>query len=289
MNGTSRPIFELTKPLPDLVRVPLRAVAETFDSLGLRYFLVGATARAIILENIFARPAGRATRDLDFGVALSNWGEFETLRAALIKTGTFEETPAVQRLLYRYSPEVKIKIDLIPFGGVEEADSSIAWPPNKDVVMTVAGFEEALESADLVRIENDFALPVASLPGLIILKLFAWLDRRHERRDAPDILTILSEYIDAGNEERLFERDLALFEAADFDLENAGALMLGKDARFVANQQTRVKLEELLNDTVLMEQLLNQMVQSGGRSDETFAHQCESLLENFRKGFLDRA
>jgi predicted nucleotidyltransferase len=289
MNGTSRPFFELTKPLPDLVGVPLRAVAETFESLGLRYFLVGAIARAIILENVFSRPAGRSTRDLDFGVALSNWDEFEALRAALIKTGNFEETSTVQQLLYRYSPEVKIKIDLIPFGGVEEADSSIAWPPKKDVVMTVAGFEEAFESPVLVRIANDFVLPVASLPGLIILKLFAWLDRKHERRDAPDILTILSEYVEAGNEERLFERDLALFEAADFDLLSAGALMLGKDARFVANQQTRAKLEELLNDNALMEQLLNQMVQAGGRSDETFAQRCESLLENFRKGFLDHA
>lgn len=287
MNGTSRPVFELTKSLPNLVRAPLRAVAQSFESLGLRYFLVGAAAREIILESVFGRPAGRLTRDLDFGVALSNWEEFETLRAALLRTGNFEETSTAQRLLYRYSPEVRIKIDLIPFGGIEEADSSIAWPPKKDVVMSVAGFEGALESAVLVRIANDFVLPVASLPGLIILKLFAWADRKHERRDAPDILTILSEYIEAGNEERLFERDSALFEAAGFDVVRAGALMLGKDARLAANQQTRAKLEELLNDNALMEQLLNQMVQAGGRSDEAFAQGCESLLENFRKGFLN--
>jgi predicted nucleotidyltransferase len=264
-------------------------VAEAFESLGLKYFLIGATARAIILENVFGRPAGRSTRDFDFGVALSNWDEFETLRAALIKTGKFEETSTVQRILYLYSQEVKIKIDLIPFGGVAESDASIVWPPKRDVVMTVAGFEEAFESAVLVRIGSDFVLPVASLPGLIILKVFAWLDRKHERRDAPDILTILSEYVEAGNEARLYERDLALLEATGFDLANAGALMLGRDARFIANPQTKAKLEELLKDDALMEQLLNQLVQAGGRSDEAFSRRCESLLENFRKGFSDHA
>jgi len=115
------------------------------------------------------------------------------------------------------------------------------------------------------------------------------VDRKHERWDAPDILTILQEYVEAGNEERLFERDLALFEAAGFDLIRAGALMLGKDSRFIANQQTRAKLEELLNDNALMEQLLNQMVQTGGRSDHAFSQRCESLLENFPKNFLDHA
>ena len=159
MNGIARPVLKLTKPLPNLIQAPLRAVAESLDSLRLSYFLVGATARAIVLENVFGRPAGRSARDLDFGVALSNWDEFETLRAALIKTGNFEETSTIQRLLYRYSPEVKIKIDLIPFGGVAQADSSIAWPPKKDEVMTVAGFEEAFEAAILVRIANDFAPP----------------------------------------------------------------------------------------------------------------------------------
>lgn len=289
MKGTSSPIFELNKRLPDLVRVPLRAVAETFDSLGLKYFLIGATARAIILENVFGRPAGRSTRDLDFGIALSSWDKFETLRDALIKAGKFEETSTVHRVLYKYSEEVKLNIDLIPFGGVEEPNALIVWPPKRDVVMTVAGFEEAFETAVLVRIGNEFVLPVASLPGLIILKMFAWRDRKHERRDAPDILTIVSEYADAGNEERLYERDVALLEAADFDLASAGALMLGKDARFVANPRTRARLEELVKDDALMEQLLNQMVQAGGGSDEAFAQRCESLLENFREGFLDQA
>jgi len=69
--------------------------------------------------------------------------------------------------------------------------------------MNVTGFSDALESSIHVQIDTALVIPVVSLPGLIILKLFAWLDRKHERRDAPDILKIVSEYADAGNEERL--------------------------------------------------------------------------------------
>jgi hypothetical protein len=54
--------------------------------LGFAYFLTGATARDLILENIFGRPPGRLTRDLDFGFALSDWKQFESLKAALIAT-----------------------------------------------------------------------------------------------------------------------------------------------------------------------------------------------------------
>jgi predicted nucleotidyltransferase len=84
--------------------------------------------------------------------------------------------------------------------------------------MNVAGFREALESALHVRVDTDLVIPVASLHGLVILKLFAWVDRKHEERDAPDILKILADYTDAGNEDRLYTDQLPLLEAAGFDV-----------------------------------------------------------------------
>ena len=98
MNNSSRRIFQLRKPLSPLVLEPLKAVAQTANSLGFRYFLAGATARDLILENVFGHPPGRLTRDLDFGFALSDWKQFENLKAALIATGRFEATRAIQRV-----------------------------------------------------------------------------------------------------------------------------------------------------------------------------------------------
>jgi predicted nucleotidyltransferase len=286
MNSTSRRIFQLLKPLSPLVLEPLQAVAQTANSLALRYFLAGATARDLVLENIFGRPPGKLTRDLDFGFALSDWKEFENLKAALISTGRFKPDRAIQRVLYQHSAGISIGVDLIPFGGVQDG-SVISWPPNNDFVMNVAGFREALDSAIQVQVDTDLVIPVASLPGLIILKLFAWADRKHEKRDAPDILKILADYADAGNEDRLYTDELPLLEAAGFDVPIAGARLLGKDARRIANQETVASIAKMLEDPTLKRELLNQLVQASPRSDESFASHCTLLLDNFQGGFTD--
>jgi predicted nucleotidyltransferase len=151
--------------------------------------------------------------------------------------------------------------------------------------MNVTGFSDALESSIHVQIDTALVIPVVSLPGLIILKLFAWLDRKHERRDAPDILKIVSEYADAGNEERLYTDEIQFLEAADFDVTAAGARLLGKDARRISSAETAASLMNVLADASLKQELVNQMIQSGNRTDEFFADHCTLLLDNFERGF----
>jgi predicted nucleotidyltransferase len=267
MNSTSRRISPLLKPLSPLVLEPLKAVAQTANSLGLQYFLAGATARDLVLENIFGRPPGKLTRDLDFGFVLSDWKQFENLKAALISTGRFKSDRAIQRVLYQHSAGIAVRVDLIPFGGVQEG-SQISWPPHNNFVMNVAGFREALESAIHVQVDRDLVVPVASLPGLIILKLFAWADRKHEKRDAPDILKILIDYADAGNEDRLYADDLPILEAAEFDVPIAGARLLGKDARHIASQETSEAIAKMLADPDLKQELEARVVKpiSAGKS-----------------------
>jgi predicted nucleotidyltransferase len=53
-------------------------------------------------------------------------------------------------------------IDLVPFGGVEDANSIIAWPPDRDIVMHVAGFSDALESAVQVTRDDSLTIPVTN-------------------------------------------------------------------------------------------------------------------------------
>jgi len=203
------------------------------------------------------------TRDLDFGFALSDWKQFENLKATLISTGRFKADRAIQRVLYQHSADISVGVDLIPFGGIQEG-SQIRWPPHNDSVMNVAGFREALESAIQVQVDIDLVIPVASLPGLIILKLFAWADRKHEKRDAPDILKIFADYADAGNEDRLYANELSLLEAAGFDVPIAGAHLLGKDARRIACQETVASIAEILANPNLKRELLNPV--SAGQS-----------------------
>ena len=163
------------------------------------YILVGATARDLLLYHVFEIPAMRATQDVDFAIAVENWEIFQKLRTALLATDHFETGRVEHRLLFK-APNGKpeIPIDLIPFGGVAE-DDTIVWPPERDTVMTVAGFEDALAASVRVQVDPMFSLPVVSLAGLAILKVFAWQDRKTNDKDALDLHRVIATYADAGN------------------------------------------------------------------------------------------
>ena len=134
---------------------------------------MGATARDLLLFHVFGIPVTRATADIDFAVAMDSWERFSELRVALLASGHFREGKMEHRV-YVKTPSVKdeIPVDLIPFGGVAEADV-IHWPPDRETVMAVVGFEDAIVAAVHVQVDADLTIPVASLAGIAVLKLFA--------------------------------------------------------------------------------------------------------------------
>lgn len=194
-----------------------------------RFMLVGAMARDLLLSFAHGIPSRRATEDLDFAFAVDDWGAFGDLRAALIAGGAFADVAGVaHRLLFDGR-----RVDLIPFGGLENADGTIDWPPPQDTRMVVLGFREAIGAAVEARLPGDITVAVASLPALALLKLFAWGDRRYVQRgkDAGDLWLLLCTYLDAGNRERLYVEASHLLELQDYDDDLAGAWLLGADAR----------------------------------------------------------
>ncbi len=207
----------------------LRVLDPIARSLSCEYFLTGATARDFILVNVHGLVPGRVTRDIDFGIAVESWAQFERLREGLIATKRFSESRAYQRLMYTDSGEsYSIPVDLIPFRGVASESGMIAWPPSGDIVMNVGGFEEALASAVVSEMEEGLTVHVASVAGLTLLKLTAWADRgRETNKDAADIYRLLTSYGEAGNSDRLYD-DVNLLGASGFDLRLAGAELLGQ-------------------------------------------------------------
>ena len=75
---------------------------------------------------------------------------------------------------------------------------TIAWPPAKDTVMTVAGFEDAMAASLQVQVSPTLTVPVVSLAALAVLKIFAWEDRKTTDKDAVDLYLVISTYADAG-------------------------------------------------------------------------------------------
>ncbi len=237
-----------------------------------------------MLRHVFGRPPGRRTLDIDFGIAVRDWDHFETLKSALVEQAEFMSNPhRLQRLSYNSTPVVVV--DLIPFGGVEGADRTIAWPPEEDIVMRVAGFSDALESAVLVRLDKTLVIPVVCIPVLLILKIFAWVDRKHEKRDAADIYALVREYGDAGNENRLYGTEVKVLEAEGYDIEIAGAWLIGRDAASLISEDTRKRAGEILESDLLMEELTNQIIVSSARNYPEYVRRCELLISKLREGF----
>ncbi len=268
-------------------------LSETAGSLEIPFFVVGATARDLILELGHGLPSKRATLDKDFGLRVASWGEFEKLKELLLTSGQFKQTREVQRLRYRG----ELLIDILPFGGIADAKGEIRWPPDEDVVMNMVGFEDAFRAAPKVRMRASPPLDilVASTPGLTIMKLVSWADRPQERvRDAVDMAYILENYLDAGNRDRLFEEHMDLVEIEGFNYVRAGARLLGRDLARIGEEATIGRIRDVLAIEMADEgqyRLIQAMMADRDVSDEESENRFETLLSLLRelvKGIEDR-
>lgn len=259
----------------------LRAAAPAWKPL-----LVGAMARDLLLYYAHNIPVIRATEDIDLGFAVADWDDFAALRAALLASTHFG---AHGSLVHRFSHRRGRQIDLIPFGGLERPDGSIAWPPRGDEVMTVVGYREALASANDVMLPEGQRVLVVSLPMLAVLKVIAWSERHTTapRQDAVDLLLILRSYLDAGNQQRLYDEAAHLLDDGNFDYERAGAWLAGRDAAGVlrkdAAEQTHLHqiISTILTKEVDPDGPLRLLGEMAGRDAENI----RLLLAAFLHGF----
>jgi predicted nucleotidyltransferase len=157
--------------------------------------------------------------------------------------------------------------------------------------MNVSGFAEALATAVSVRLPGGALLNVASLPAMALLKVWAWQDRKYTapRRDAADLWEFLRHYADAGNQERLYGSEgEAVLASFGFDVEKAGAWLLGRDAREVLTHGPDPKTAFEALDVILRPEtdpdgslkLVGQM--PGGNRDRQL-----SLLIAFHAGLVE--
>lgn len=241
MSNSSLDLSENTdvRWISELVR-PVQAAAD-----GARLLIVGAMARELVLVHGFGVHSGRATRDLDFAIRVTGWDEFHRIRDSLIENAGFQPVPDRP---HRLISEDDFLIDLLPFGAVETQERTIAWPPDESEIMTMRGFSEAAESGISVTLPGLLQVEVASPVGQALLKIVAWSDRSTEfpGKDAYDLTILLRKYLEAGNQDRLYEEASDLLEENDFDLEVAGAILLGRDIRYMLDEPGAKVLQELL-------------------------------------------
>lgn len=274
------------RSLPARTLEVLKLVDRVARELRVDYFVTGAMARDILLHGVFGIDPGRGTLDVDLAVAVQDWRQFELVKTRLVATNAFtaeERTP--HRLYHREDAgEKAYPLDLLPFGGVEEPPNKIVWPPELSIVMNVAGYREALAAAQDVEVATDFVVPVASLPGLAILKLLAWADRGIENpKDAVDLVTLLRWYGAAGNEDRLYGEEMRLLEGLGYNMDLAGPQLLGKDAARITATETRNQVLALLDDAVTVERLTRDMARAF-RGTEDPIGEAEAFIAQFKTG-----
>lgn len=218
-----------------------RCVDGVCLSLGIRVYLIGAQARDIQLLQHGLHPA-RRTEDIDFAVMLPSHESFEDFKAELERRG-FKLTQAPYRLVHVESDTI---VDFLPFGEIQSDD--VVRFSEYDIELSVVGMAEVLESTEVLEIEgND--IRVASLAGLVMLKLLAFHERSDRTKDLEDIKQILLSYFEIY-QARFYEKHRdTLDEISDvyFDIE-AGARLLGRDIRQIIgdNQAVKYRLLQLL-------------------------------------------
>jgi predicted nucleotidyltransferase len=285
-----RNLLNLSGKIDSLTIEILQAITNVAESLHTLFFVVGATARDIVLENGYGIPTNRATQDIDLGVQVSNWEHYRQLREGLISTGKFTyDKKKTQRLLH----EGSFPVDIIPFGAIANLDNSISWPPDNEVEMSTLGFEESYHNALTVRVRSNPVLDVqfASLPGLALMKIISWHDRYPDRnRDAKDLSLLIRNYLDAGNQERLFNEEVDILEKVDSDYLRASARLLGRDIAGILNPETAKTILMVLKHETgkrdryrLIEDMRDTLIDYRNNLEENL-----QLLQELKSGILEK-
>jgi predicted nucleotidyltransferase len=223
------------------------AVQAVAGPQGVGFFLMGAAARDLMLRHVHNVEPQRLTEDVDIAVMVRDWDAFEALRTGLIASGDFTSHPGRARHKLRFKDT--LPLDIVPFGGVERADRTIAWPPDHRTIYDCFGAREAFATSLTVLLPQAVQLRVASIPALALLKVTAWHDRKHTHpgRDAPDLLLYLRSYLDCGNLDRATSEHNDLFSGDDFDYEAASARLLARDVVALLDQAAIRRVLEILS------------------------------------------
>jgi predicted nucleotidyltransferase len=208
-------------PLAEAVAAVLRPAAAA----GIEVYIAGALARDLWLEFAYGIHTGRRTADVDFAVECADWGAFEGLRTALLAAGELAQS---DRVLHKFHHRNGTELDLLPYGGVERADRTLAWPNGGRPGMNALGFAEVASTTVAFLLPGGVWVQVVALHALALLKLVAWTDRSLQK-DAHDLLVIAKHYLDAGHVDRLYATAMDIVMRDDFDYEVAGAELLGRD------------------------------------------------------------
>ncbi|MBW4542375.1 MAG: nucleotidyl transferase AbiEii/AbiGii toxin family protein [Myxacorys chilensis ATA2-1-KO14] len=222
----------------------LADLKEVIDSLELPMLIVGAGARLLVFDkqqNI----QGRSTRDWDIAIPVTDWSDFQTVRDRMTQgvPPRFNATRITHKFIHI---ETNTEVDIVPFGAIGEPNQQIEWSDGNQ--MNVMGLEEALHSASTELID-DLEFQVVDTPAFVVLKLFAWSDRREKTtKDLSDIEFILKHYSD---DERVYEELVEELSTGELEYQDAAIYLLGQDIRSIFRAETVHQIDLIVAQLLL--------------------------------------
>lgn len=236
----------------------LRKLTDSFGRMDREFYVIGATARDIIVQQLLDTASTRRTKDLDIAIAIPDWDAFEQIKERLVADGFKKSNDMYQRFYYG-----AYEVDIVPYGVVAKEDDNIYWPPEEVVAMSVKGFDEVLSEAITVSIDDEFKVKIASLHGLFLLKLNAWLDRNAKTsKDAEDMSFILSNYFMANLDREIHQE---VYDWENFDEYIVGGYWLAHDLVTLLNVNQLNYYKEVIEGELAKQeesQLINQMIEN---------------------------
>lgn len=280
----SNTLLNLQTELPERNVEIVRLVINAAESLEIPAFIVGATARDIIFAHVYNIPVYRETTDIDFGIAVESWEKYELLKKTLIENEHFRPDNKQEQRLWRGRGAEEMKIDLVPYGSLEQPAGQIAFPPDGDFVMNTDGFAEAYKNSLTVSLTDELKVRIVSPAGLAVLKFVAYNDKPQTRlRDLQDIWFLMKNYLDADNENRLYEgQDSDLLNDENFDLQTAGARLLGRDMANLLTASAKEIVFKHLSEEESQKGLL-QTAEITRRAENLFDDRLPEVIETFRQ------
>ena len=239
-----------------------------FSKFDIDFYLVGAVARDIHLSTNKQLASARSTKDVDLAITISDGGQYNQVKAALVETGLFEahETEAI-KLMYKKC----IEVDLLPFGDIEQPNRNVTLT-DPTFVLNMPGFTEIYPFAKDFDFGNGQIIKVCTMEGIVLLKLIANNDRPQRTKDITDIEHIIQSYFE------LYDDDIyiAHFEIMElYDTNDVDYIQL-VCARLIGR-----KIKAILKDSPELEQRVIAILAK--RETARWQAMLEGLQDGYKK------
>lgn len=262
------------------VRPLLEQLKDVCEIVGADFLVIGALARDLHFHDQDRKAdTPRMTRDVDVAVAVSSWENYDQVREQLLDVHGFGEGDQKQRVI---SPQGTV-LDLVPYGGVEDSSGKVRFPPEGTPEMTTLGMREAMEAAITARLDGVLDLKVVSLPGLGVLKLIAWDERRTRTKDAHDLCFIMGQYYHIRIN-HINSNHIDLYDDVEpYDIRYLSSRAYGRDIASIVNGCSSLQgliISILRRETmdIFDSELVEAMNQSRCPDDRKVRHNCVKAL-----------